>query len=85
MIMETDSDSKSDPGLIPSDSGSDFYPIDTPSDVTGEEDSPSFMDEPVRNPENDLLEHMVIMTNRYASQFLRQRRDSLGPHVCAHK
>ncbi|MGH0123415.1 UNVERIFIED_CONTAM: hypothetical protein FKN15_016781 [Acipenser sinensis] len=34
---------------------------------------------------DDLLEHMVIMTTRYAAQFLQQQRDSLGPHARAHK
>ncbi|MGH0157094.1 UNVERIFIED_CONTAM: hypothetical protein FKN15_033115 [Acipenser sinensis] len=53
MTVETDSDSESDPGLTSSDSGSDFYPTKTPSDVTEEEDFPSFMEEPARNPESE--------------------------------
>ncbi|MGH0144078.1 UNVERIFIED_CONTAM: hypothetical protein FKN15_019367 [Acipenser sinensis] len=40
--------------MIPSDSGSDFYPTDSPSDdtiVTQEEDSPSALEEPVEGLE----------------------------------
>ncbi|MGH0157093.1 UNVERIFIED_CONTAM: hypothetical protein FKN15_033114 [Acipenser sinensis] len=73
MTVETDSDSESDPGLTSSDSGSDFYPTKTPSDVTEEEDFPSFMEEPARNPESMLpgsyssketvWDHMPVPTN----------------------
>ncbi|MGH0123302.1 UNVERIFIED_CONTAM: hypothetical protein FKN15_056957 [Acipenser sinensis] len=52
MMMETDSDSESD-------SGSDFYPTDTPSDVTEEVDSPSSMEELVRNPEKEVARMMM--------------------------
>ncbi|MGH0135696.1 UNVERIFIED_CONTAM: hypothetical protein FKN15_057738 [Acipenser sinensis] len=64
--------------------GGDFNPTDTPSDdtcVTEEEEKPvgdpeRETEEQPKCQEDDLLEHIVIMTNRYAAQFLQQQRES---------